>query len=131
MPGHADAANAEVQHEESDRMKPLERRHHALGHRRRHELVRVRNAFVRRPDDALSHRRFGRRRARSDAASRATQRRLAAPVGANAVGKGPPVVPGGPTLSKFDVSEPSTNRNRSPKSSRMLVLQFLGAMAQD
>ena len=40
----------------------LERGHHAFGHRRRHELVRVRDTFVRRPDDALSHLRFGRSR---------------------------------------------------------------------
>jgi hypothetical protein len=36
--------------------------HHAFGHRHRHELVRVRDAFLRRPDDALSHLRLGRRR---------------------------------------------------------------------
>jgi len=40
----------------------LERGHHPFGHRRRHELVRIRNAFMRRSDDVLSHLRFGRGR---------------------------------------------------------------------
>ena len=42
----------------------LERGDHAFGHRQRHELVRVRDAFMRRSDDALSHLRLGCRRTR-------------------------------------------------------------------
>lgn len=38
----------------------LERGHHAFGHRHRHELMRVGDAFVRRPDDPLSHLGLGR-----------------------------------------------------------------------
>ena len=41
----------------------LERGHHAFGHRHRHELVRLPDAFVGRPNDPLSHLRLGRRRA--------------------------------------------------------------------
>lgn len=39
----------------------LMRGHHSFSHRRRHELVRVCDAFMRRPDDALCHLRLGRR----------------------------------------------------------------------
>ena len=58
----ATAAFGCSRHSEVGHGLSLERGHHAFGHRRRHELVRVRDAFVRRPDDALSHLRLGRRR---------------------------------------------------------------------
>jgi hypothetical protein len=57
LAAHTDAVDREVQRIESG--------HHAFSHRRLCELVHVRDALVRRHNDALSHLRLGRRRTRS------------------------------------------------------------------